>query len=567
MGFWDFTNKGKIRVLENKIETLEVNSLYRGSRGVWYPVVTEHFDGEKTPGEMGVIRNLLPNHEALRFRVYEAELKSDIVKIITGKFFKWVVGSGLKLDAKPNLDVLKTEGILEKDLKQFRKDVEARFSIYAKSKHSDYHFMDNLHGKADEAFRTSFLGGDCLCVLRVNKNNDLSMQVIDGQHLSSPVFDGAMVKAVQKRGNTLHKGIEVSANGRHIAFFVLVKEKDGIFSKHKRILARGKKTGRLIAWIVYSDKHRIDHHRGIPKITSILEKVEKLDRYTEAAVGSAEERAKIVFTIEHDKDSDGENPLIGKARQAAGMLNNASPETAGYALGEKTAATIAATTSKQTFNMPIGSKLKALHSTTEIQYDSFSKAVFYFLCAAVDIPPEVALQQYEQNYSSSRAAINGWGYVVNIYRQKFAEKFYQPFYDMWLELEIIKNKITAPGFISALQKNNYMITESYSSAEFTGVNMPHIDPLKEVNAIRKMLGNKTDPLISREKAAELLGVGDWEKNIEKYEQEQEFIPEIDEPVNNQNQQPNNNLDNKKAIPSRTNSQSRRVRLEQLNGNE
>ncbi len=542
MSWWNETFTVKIPFSREKsksnIDQLQTDSGYGGYGGYGnlYPVITEQFDGEKTPGEMGVYKNLLPNHSGLRYRTYEAELKSDIVKIITGKFFKWIVGVGLKLHSEPNLTVLKTEGLNFKNLSDFRNDVEARFSVYGKSRFSDYTKMDNLHARAADAFKTSFLGGDCLVVLRVDEKLNLSAQVIDGQEISSPILETSIMSAIKARGNTEEKGVELSPSGEHIAFYVLVPDKHNILGKHERILARGENTDRLMAWMIYGSKHRINHTRGIPMITQILEKVEKLDRYMEAAVGSAEERAKIVFAIEHNRDSDGENPLIGKARQAAGIGNNAAKETTGHELGVKTAATIAATTSKQTFNMPIGSQLKALSSVTEIQFEQFTKSVFYFLCAAVEIPPEVALQQYEQNYSSSRAAINGWGYIVDIYREKFSEKFYQPFYNLWLEIEVIKKKVKAEGFIKALREDNFMITEAYSTAKFEGVNMPHIDPLKEVKAVREMLGkDNKDPLISREKAAKILNQGDWQKNFEKYESESEIIPEpkiVEQPLNN-----------------------------------
>jgi capsid protein len=526
MAWWNINKKIET---ESEINPLEAqNSTYY--RGNWQPIITEQFDGEKTPGEMGVIRNLLPNHDHLRARAFEAHLKSDLVKIITGKFFKYVIGSGLKLQAEPQAAVLESEGIGKEGLAKFRKIVEARFAVYGDSTRSTHSGMGDLHDRAIDAFSTAFLGGDCLCIQRIDESGNLTMEVIDGQHVKTPLLEAAMMTAVKGRGNTIKNGIETDSRGQHVSFYVLTDHADYVLGKFKRIEAKGSKTGRLLAWMVYGDKHRIDHVRGIPNITQILEKVEKLDRYTEAAVGSAEERAKIVLAIEHNKDSDGENPMIGKARQAAGMGNNAASETAGYELGQKTAATIAATTQKQTFNMPVGSQLRALASTSEFQYDSFSKAVFRYLCAAVDIPPEVAMQVYEQNYSSSRAAINSWDYIVKIYRKRFVKTFYQPFYKQWLELEVIKNKISAPGFIKALQQDNFMVVEAYCTSRFVGVNMPHIDPLKEVNAIRKMLGNDDDPLISHEQASEMLGVGDWVKNVEKWDEEEEIVPIREEPI-------------------------------------
>ena len=88
----------------------------------WYPVTTKSFDGEKTPGEMGPAINLVPEYNGLRYRSYEAQLKSDVVKMITGKFFKWVIGNGLKLQSEPEETVLGMEGVKE-DFIKFRKNV------------------------------------------------------------------------------------------------------------------------------------------------------------------------------------------------------------------------------------------------------------------------------------------------------------------------------------------------------------------------------------------------------------------------------------------------------------
>ena len=53
----------------------------------------------------------VPDYNVLRIRSYDAYTKSDIVRIITSKYFHWVVGSGLKLQAEPNKVVLESEGI------------------------------------------------------------------------------------------------------------------------------------------------------------------------------------------------------------------------------------------------------------------------------------------------------------------------------------------------------------------------------------------------------------------------------------------------------------------------
>lgn len=480
----------------------------------YIPVFTKSFNGEKTAGELGLPIALIPDFRGLRLRAYEASLTSDVIKIITGKFFKWVIGSGLKLQAEPNEEVLRLEGI-NVELDGFKSNLEAYFQLYASNNCSDYSGMCNLHDNAAKSFESAFIGGDSLVVLRINDDNNVTVQVIDGQHLVTPIIGGNFTKAANDRGNIILHGIEINPEGKHVAFYVNKMRKQGVYeAEYERIEAYGKKTGCLMAWVVYGLKHRIDHQRGIPAISSIIEKVQKLDRYTEASVASAEERAKVPWTIEHDNSSTGENPLIQKIRN----INVPSTDSF-FDLAGKMAKTITTTEEKEVYNLPIGASFKAMASDSEINYEPFFKAIFMQLCAAVDIPPEVALQQYNSNYSASRAAINGWDYVVKIYREKHARNFYQNVYNLWLYVHVLKDKVKAPGYLRAKQDENMYVIQAYNNARFTGSNMPHIDPLKEVNAVRAMLGDETTALMSLEQASEQLNLGDWNQNYNKFKTE------------------------------------------------
>lgn len=484
-----------------------------------YPILTRKFDGEKTPGELGVIFNSIPDYNAIRLRAYDAELRTDLVKIITDRFFKWTVGSGLKLQSEINKDVLKTEGI-DEDFISLQEKIEARFLVYAKSKFSDYSRMTNLHEKAMEAKRTSFVGGDCLVVCRIEKEG-VNVQVIDGTHIKSPIDLGEEQK-VKQRGNYLKHGVEFNGRGEHVGFYVcsLSLLKGETF---EYIPAYGKNSKIKLAWLIYGDKNRVDHVRGISCITSILEKVNKLDRYTEAAVSKAEQAANIAYTIEHDNTSTGESPVDKVLSQKAKLIGTVQD---GYSLADGLANRISETTSNQTFNMPIGASLKSFGSDIETDYAQFESAIFNKLCAAVGVPPEVALQMYNSNYSASRAAINAWGYIIELSREKISDDFYRPFYKIWLLNEILQNKIEAPGYVIGLLKDDFMVTDSYSQCRFIGKNMPHIDPLKEVKAIRAMLGDVTKqeaPLINYEQATEMLNAGEWSENYSKFLEEDKKV--------------------------------------------
>lgn len=506
------------------------SSVYGGNQiiGIQYPIITRTFDGEKTPGELGVVINSVPDYQRLRLRAYDAEIKTDIVKIITGKFFKWVVGSGLKLQSEPNKTLLESEGISE-NWPEVQKITEARFQAFAKSKHSDFSKMVNLHAKALDAYKTAFLGGDGLVVCRI-ENNNLNVQVIDGQHIKDPVGDKVLMDGVKSRGNHVKHGIEFNSRGEHVAFFIYTLDPLKLVGKYERIQAKGDKSDRKLAWLIYGEKNRVDHVRGIPAISQILEKLNKLDRFTEASVSKAEQGANIVYSIEHDDNSTGENPMDKVMMAKAKLVSNVADP---YALADGLANKITETTSNQTYNMPIGAKLKSFDTLSQGDFEKFYNPIFNSLCASVDVPPEVAMQMYNSNYSASRAAINSWGYIISIYRDKFSEDFYKPIYSLWLELEILKGKINLSGYIVALTKKDHIVIESYANCRFLGKNMPHIDPLKEIKAVREMLGTDgATPLISHEQAAEALNVGDFSENYAKYLEEDKGIvkPVIVEPI-------------------------------------
>ncbi len=531
-------------VIERAVEVLETETNTRqepmafefgyggyGGNGVYsntgpVPIMAGVFNGQKSEGSMGLPMDLRVDARALRFRAYEANTTNDIITIVTGKFFKWVIGNGLKMRPKPNKKILEFEKI-NLDPRAFAANVEEYFEQYAASERSDYAGMDNLHANASKAFETAFLGGDCLVILRVDENNNVTSQVIDGQHVNNPV--SSTTQQLAASGNVLINGIEVDPTGKHVAFWVRKQPLTNggasnplLAYEYERIEAYGAESGCLMAWMVYGKKNRIDHHRGISMLSAILEKITKLDRYTEATVATAEERAKLVWTVVHGKSSIGDNPLMDGLRA---KLTGFSPDSP-FIQGQMAANQIALSEERKVYNLPVDSELKTVSSQQEIDYGVFWTAVFDQLCAAMEIPPEVALQKYNSNYSASRAAIMGWEYIVKVYRKRFSEKYYQPFYDLWLYVHVLKGKVEAPGYIESKHAGNKEVVEAYSAAQFTGVNMPNIDPLKEANSIRVMLGiNDQTPLITHEEAAERLGAGDFDANLDKIADEMELIKE------------------------------------------
>jgi hypothetical protein len=497
--------------------------------GVTYPIVNKKWDGEKTLGELGVIINNIPDYKRLRLRSYNAYATIDTVKIIASKYFYWTVGSGLKLQSEPNRTVLVSEGIKNDKsfFADFQKNVEARFMIYANSKECHYLKEKTLHELALDFFQGTFLGGDTLCIGRYDDKGP-NVQFVSGDNLCNPELGSEYYALALKNGNYIENGIEIDKKGSHVAYYVTTKSKVNGVSKTERILAKGAKTGKTLAWLISGDKLSPDHLRGVPAMSQSLEKINKLDRYTEASVSKAEQAAKILLAIEHEEFSTGENPLDDLVKKKQGIV--ASQKQDSGVLGDGLAIRIAESTSNKTFNMPNGASLKSFTTSIETSFQEFNGAVFNSISAGMNVPPEVAMQSYNSNYSASRAAINSFGYIISVNRNRFANQFYVPFFKLWLEYEILNNKIKAPGYFENV--DNFMITESYSQCRFIGKNMPHIDPLKEIKAVREMLGvDDTTALISREQATEMLNAGQWDENFMKSLEEENIIPK-EEPIIN-----------------------------------
>lgn len=478
------------------------------------PIFTISYDGEKNQGSIGPIKRFWLDYVALRARSWQSYLESEITQGIIKKYSGWVIGSGLKLQSEPAELVLESEGI--KIEKKFSKLVQARFRMFVHSKRSDHAGIKSLQQQAHTAHRNAMIGGDVLVVQRLIEGN-ITIQLIDGSQVVQPTFANDVHNKVKQRGNVIRHGIEMDANGEHIAFYVR-----RTFDKFTRIEA--KPAGLLTAFMVYGLEYRIDGNRGIPLISSVMQSIKMVDRYRDATVGSAEERQKITFAIEHNAISTGENPFI---KQVQAAFNVDAEQQTGKIDGEAVANKVAATTDKQVVNMPPGATLKALESKNELYYKDFYESNTNSIASAIGIPPEVAYSKYDSNFSASRAALKDWEHTLNIERNNFSAQFYQPIFNFWLEVEILTNKITAPGYLVARANGNDMVLESYQKARFTGANVPHIDPVKEVKAERLKLGQPHLPLTTAEAATEALNGGEYDTNVEQVLIETEAAGDLD----------------------------------------
>lgn len=490
----------------------DAQAAFRSGSGTYRTLFTTSYNGEKNLGEIGPIKDYMPDYYLLSLRSWQAYTESEMAKTIIDKFILWIVSKGLKLQASPVKQVLESEGITV-DTEAFNEITEARFAVWAKSRKSSYTGMDNLNLLAREAMKNAKVGGDVLVVLRHTEKGYVNVQLIDSALVQSPGFGTDYFGQKLSNGNTIRNGIELSPSGEHIAYHV--RQEDMSFA----MIPAKNSIGLVTAFLVYGNKHRLENQRGVPLISVCLETLKKLERYKEAMVGGAEERAKIVLQIVHSPASTGENPL--SKNMAKAFDYNSTNDLPKDISGVELANNVAATTNKAAFNMPIGSEMKALESRMEMFFKEFYSTNADIICGAVGIPPNVAFSIYNDSFSASRAATKDWEHTITVNREDFTFQFYQPIYNFWLFTEIMKGKIRAEGYNKAVLNNNDMALEAYQNARFTGSMFPHIDPLKEVKAEREKLGvlAAAIPLTTVEAATEALNCGDGDSNMEQFAEE------------------------------------------------
>jgi len=492
---------------------------YNTGGGQYRTLFSFIYNGEKNLGEVGPPKDYIIDFGVLRVRSWQMFIESDMASIVLSKFCHWVIGRGLRLQCEPAVDVLGDSGV-SVDAQKFSKSVEARFRLFCRSRNSTYSKEKNLFRLQRVAMINAKVGGDALVIIRYDEETGVNVQVIDGAHVVNPLKAGAVNaaywSAIESNGNRIENGIELNKRNEHIAYYV---RKAGTVDT-TRVPAIGPASGMRQAYMVYGSEYRIDDMRGLPLISVVIETIKKLERYKEATVGSAEELAKIVYQVVHQQYSTGESPLNDNIVKAFDADKNSDLPT--DTLGNELANTIRVSTNKQAVNNPRGAEIKTINSNKyQLYFKDFFGINADMICAAVRIPPDVAFSKYNANYSASRAAIKDWEHTLLVERDDFGDQFMRPIFEFWFRIQVLSNKINAPGYLQAWINKDYDVLEAYHNSRWAGTAVPHIDPEKEVKAERLKLGEsaKDMPLTTLEASTEALNGGEADSNMTQFAEE------------------------------------------------
>ena len=141
-------------------------------------------------------------------------------------------------------------------------------------------------------------------------------------------------------------------------------------------------------------------------------------------------------------------------------------------------------------DLPPGKKIESHNSRHP--NPNVDKAVLFGMnlaSASCELPPEIMLLMFNNNFSASRQAINEFEAVRRKEHSQFNPQFNDPLYkDILIALDIT-GQIPTPGLMQALINNDRVVFNAWSQAKWASAAELSVDMLKHINTFVKAFDN------------------------------------------------------------------------------
>ncbi len=479
-----------------------------------YGSVRTDWDGDKFYSGFGITKDYsIVDYWKLRQRSKQLFTENLYARGLIRRLLTNEINKGLALEATPDADILKIE-----NLSDWSESVERLFGVWGKLPDLCDHKMLRTFGAIQRQARMmAIVSGDVLVIIRQGASKLPTVELIDADHVEDPMADIHWRQA-RARGNEITHGVEVDKNGRHVAFYVA--QEDGT---HLRVPARGARTGRRQAWLVYGTERMVDDVRGQSLLALVVQSLKEVDRYRDAEQRAAVINSMIAMWVKKSEDKMGTLPVTG------GAVRKDTYTTQDDSQGRKDVQFSA--------NMP-GMIMQELQTGEEpVSYDTrrpnvnfgtFEAAIINAIAWANELPPEVLTLAFQNNYSASRGAVNEFKMYLERIRTGFGEEFIDPIYQEFLVSETLIGAIDMPGFLEARRNPSlWYVYGAWVSADWSGAIKPNVDLLKEVKAYKELIDAG---LITRERATRELTGMKYSKSVQQLIRENEQLAEAQQPL-------------------------------------
>ena len=428
--------------------------------------------------------DIIDNLETIRARSRDLYMGAPIATGALKTVRTNVVGSGLALNAQIDSKFL---GLSDEEAREWEENTEREWRMWAESVSCDAERRQTFYQLQSLVILSALMNGDVFVALPVIKMAgsvyDLRISLIEADRVCNPV------NPPPPPGANILGGVEIGKYGETLAYWVAKHNPNAyprmtvqIQQEWKRVQAFGVNSGRRNILHIMADVERPEQRRGVPMLAPVIESLKQLARYSDAELMAAVVAG--MFTV-FVKSNTPQTPL-GQMYDPAGIPDK---DPNAYALGNGAIVGLEEGESVEIANP----------GRPNASFESFITAVCREIGAAIEIPYELLLKNFQASYSASRAALLEAWKMFRMRRDWLVCNFCQPVYEEWLTEAILKGRINAPGYF-----DDPAIKAAWSGAEWFGDCQGQLDPLKEANAaaVRVAEGFST----REREAAELTGM-------------------------------------------------------------
>lgn len=458
-------------------------------------------DGEKFAGGFGATQILTVDYWTLRARSAQLWRTNLYARGLIKRLVTNEINTGLHLEAVPVESVL---GYAPRGLADWAEDVENRFALWAKhAPLCDFRGSATFGALQRAARMEALISGDVLVVLRQDRATGMPrIQLVSGSAVQTPMG--------HLNANIRH-GVELDEHGRHVAYWV--RSDDGTST---RLPAYGPKTKRRQAWLVYGTPQRLDDVRGEPILSLVLQSLREIDRYRDSVQRKAVMTSVLALVVEKDADKPGVQPVGGGAvRRGVDRVvtDDGRPRT--FNVAEMLPGTVVD-------ELQTGEKIKPVSAQgTDEKFGDFEAAILRAIAWSNEIPPEIFILGFTNNYSASQAALNEFKLYLLLARTVFGETFCEPVYEEWLVSAALSGRVRAPGMLDAWREPaRYEEYCAWVSSEWAGQIKPTTDVLKQVKGLELAIALG---LTTRDRAAREFNGSKYTKNVATLVLENEML--------------------------------------------
>lgn len=439
------------------------------------------------------------NNQTLRERGRDLYMSAPVAASALNTVRTNVIGTGLKLRSSIDRELL---GMTSEEAEAWQKKTEREFAIWAEDKRScDATGLNNFTSIQQLVMLSWLMSGDVFVLIKKAKSSalrpyTLRLHVIEADRCRTPIEGGFRTLTTQSldNGHLIYDGVEVDSGGLVEAYHFSNRHpyewglEQGGKEEWIRVKACSQKTG-LPNVLHIMNSERPDQYRGVSFLAPVIEPLLQLRRYSEAELTAAVVES--FFTAFVKTETDPDALPFNEVKEDGGSDEYEYSMGPGQINVMKPGEDIVFADPKR----PAGG------------FDIFVKAMCDQIGAALEIPRDLLLKQFNASYSASRAALLEAWKSFRMRREWLIDDLCRPVYELWLSEAVARGRIQAPSFFT-----DPAIRKAYLQADWIGPSQGQLDPVKEITA--EILAC-SEGFSTHEQSTAKLNGGQWDQNIER----------------------------------------------------